>query len=304
MSGFISPQVHAHGWLWHSFSSEPRPSAWWMRLVARAGTGSGEMRGATTTFVAMVAMVALLVGPARSSDMFTDTTEAVNPYGSCALKTSTVGESGWAFDVAPHAYPETSGVTPTQLWYCDEPFPNTNFYHEDEEVIGTYNSRSQDDCFKFFPGDGAAYQISDVNYDAVWKDGCPYTCWDCASLCSQQALNASFEAAPEATRRRIMDSRGSYYANIPITIRNFDTSSGLDTTLHGCNAWTFCANPGGCVHDGKTQPGFTCTLKRIPLSSAPMIQALERGYSDTPRGAPDGLVAESSSGPGSDFVSG
>jgi len=244
----------------------------------------------------------LLVGPARSSDMFTDTTETVNPYGSCALKTSTVGEtstqSGWAFDVAPNGYPGVTNL-PTQIWYCDEPFPNTNFYAKDEEVIGAYNINNSEDCWKFSEGDFMS---------PLFKDGCPYTCYDCAHLCSQQALNASLAAAPEATRRRIMAQEGEEgYANTSTSVDTFDWGSGLDTTLHGCNAWTFCTNPGGCVHDGKTQPGFTCTLKRIPLSSAPMIQALQwqQEYSDTPRiGAPDGLVAESSSGPGSDFVSG
>merc|ERR1712072_1322095 len=77
-----------------------------------------------------------------------------------------------------------------------------------------------------------------------------------------------------------------------------------DPTLQGCNAWVFCANPQGCPHGDKVAPGLSCTLKRIELDSPSIREAMAPGYFQEVFEAPEALVDKSSSGPGSDFVSG
>merc|ERR1711981_891677 len=123
--------------------------------------------------------------------------------------------------------------------------------------------------------------LNPTEYDDLYGDegntvefDCPLTCLDCATLCKAQAASVA--------------KKGDFY----------------DPTLQGCNAWVFCANPQGCPHGDKVAPGLSCTLKRIELDSPSIREAMAPGYFQEVFEAPEALVDKSSSGPGSDFVSG
>ena len=53
-------------------------------------------------------------------------------------------------------------------------------------------------------------------------------------------------------------------------------------------------------------PGYSCTLKRIPLDDPEIQRVMSYGttYSEKPLGPPESLIDKQSSGTGSDFVSG
>jgi len=210
---------------------------------------------------------------------FTDEAVAINPFGSCSLAWNQYGTKQWSFLGKPCGYPsvtcfsETIGMDDS----CQNPFPNTNLYHPDEQEIATYF----DDAFSTTTK--SAKCPVNVTFTSDWVGtetkavDCPTTCFDCATMCRLQAASVAKK----------------------------DTL--FDPTLQGCNAWVFCTNPEGCKHGGKTSPAYSCTLKRIPLDNPSIQEELKARsvYSpDSPSGPPEGLVDKGSSGKGSDFVSG
>jgi len=123
----------------------------------------------------------------------------------------------------------------------------------------------------------ATYSLDDEDTcGAPGQFECPLTCFACAGLCQAQAKNAS------------------------------DPGNFGDPTLKGCNLWVFCTNPEGCANAGRTVPGFSCTLARVPLDNPAIQKELVASgvYTDDPAVAPEELVVKGSSGKGSDFVSG
>mmetsp|Transcript_29433 Transcript_29433/g.62451 ORF Transcript_29433/g.62451 Transcript_29433/m.62451 type:complete len:296 (-) Transcript_29433:91-978(-) len=218
---------------------------------------------------------------------FTNKNIQANPFGSCPLVLGypsgdpSPGEV-WQFDQPPCDYP---GVTCFQdsARECGAPWPNTNIYVKEETVIavfdGSYGPQSTStDCplklKQWSPDSSSRDSGSDSTLD------CPLTCFECAKACEMQANSVS------------------------------QADTFRDPTLQGCNAWVFCTNPMGCKHSGGTVPGFSCTLKRIPMQNPgiQMLMAADGGttleFRENVVAPPKALVDQSSSGTGSDFVSG
>uniref|UniRef100_A0A7S3DZ33 Uncharacterized protein n=1 Tax=Chloropicon laureae TaxID=464258 RepID=A0A7S3DZ33_9CHLO len=212
------------------------------------------------------------VGVASKDLSFTDTKErTANPFGSCPLVLSS-DLPVWEFEQPPCGY---EGVTcfPDLARQCGNPWPNTNIYVKEEEIIAVFDvsaTNCPQNLTQWYPDDNTSYEST---------LDCPMTCFDCAKACEMQANSVS------------------------------QADTFRDPTLQGCNAWVFCTNPMGCKHSGGTVPGFSCTLKRIPLQN-PGIQMLMPNRTtlefreNVVVAPPKALVDESSSGTGSDFVSG
>merc|ERR1711959_855712 len=230
----------------------------------------------------LVLAVTTCLSPVRTSSDFTDTMTRLNPFGSCPLvKGKYDGASKWTFDAPPCGYLGTTcwDLSPSLDSACTSPWPNTNIVDSGgtETVIAMYYNG-------LGPGvEGASAQcpLNLTEYDDLYGDegktvefGCPLTCLDCATLCKAQAASVA--------------KKGDFY----------------DPTLQGCNAWVFCTNPQGCPHGDKVAPGLSCTLKRIDIDSPSIREAMAPGYFQEVFKAPEALVDKSSSGPGSDFVSG
>jgi len=155
----------------------------------------------TTAMVAVVAVVLILplVLATCGHAKLTDDAEHINNYGSCPLKKykeNKYGPKPWSFDLPPCGYLSTGPCTDLERDYmqmsCDEPFPDTNFYHKDETVIATYfddssfrQNREWEDVRKSSPCPlNLTYQWSKSDYEKVTESfDCPLTCYDCANLC-------------------------------------------------------------------------------------------------------------------------
>ena len=146
---------------------------------------------ATTTTTATVAVVLILplVLATCGHAKLTDDAERINNYGSCPLVKAKYSEDDWFFDTQPRGYTSTEMQ---EMLDCNEPFPDTNFYHKDEKVIATYfddssfrQNREWEDVRKSSPCPlNLTYQWSLSDYEKVTESfDCPVTCYDCANLC-------------------------------------------------------------------------------------------------------------------------
>ena len=148
--------------------------------------------------VAVVLILPLVLATCAHAKL-TDDAEHINNYGSCPLKKykeNKYGPKPWSFDLPPCGYLSTGPCTDLERDYmqmsCDEPFPDTNFYHKDETVIATYfddssfrQNREWEDVRKSSPCPlNLTYQWSLSDYKKVTESfDCPVTCYDCANLC-------------------------------------------------------------------------------------------------------------------------